>query len=53
MCYKDSVVYPSYLNLLVRTLDKKYGDINIKSYSKVIHLGCELDEIMPWKAMAL
>ena len=53
MCYKDSVVYPSYLNLLVRTLDKKYGDINIKRYSKVIHLGCELDEIMSWKTMAL
>ena len=48
MCYKDSVVYPSYLNFLVRTLD-----IIIKRYSKVIHLGCELDEIMSWEAMAL
>ena len=52
MCYKESVVYPSYLNLLVRTLDKTYGDINIKRYSKVIHLGCELDKIMSWVAMA-
>ena len=53
MCYKDSVVYPSYLNVLVGTLDKTFGEIDIKRYSKVIHLGCELDKAMSGEAMAL
>ena len=28
----------------IGTLDIKYGDVKIKQYSKVTHLGCELDD---------
>ena len=34
-------------------LEIKYGNINIKQYSKVTYLGCELDENLSGEAMAL
>ena len=37
----------------IGTLDRQYGDIKIKQYSKVKYLGCELDENLPGEAMAL
>ena len=37
----------------IGTLEIKYGNINIKQYSKVTYLGCELDENLSGEAMAL
>ena len=37
----------------IETLDIQYGDVKIKQYSKVIYLGCELDESLSWQATAL
>ena len=37
----------------IGTLDRQYGDIKIKQYSKIKYLGCELDENLPGEAMAL
>ena len=37
----------------IGTLEKKYGNINIKHYSKVTCVGCELDENLSGEAMAL
>ena len=38
---------------VVRKLNTKYGDIQIKQHSKVKFLGCMLDETMPGETMAL
>ena len=35
------------------TLDMQYGDVNIKQYSKVTYLGCELEESLLGEVMAL
>ena len=37
----------------IGTLEIKYGNINIKQYSKVTYLACELDEKLSGKAMVL
>ena len=37
----------------IETLDIEYGNIKIKQYSKVTHLGCGLDESLLGEAMAL
>ena len=37
----------------IGTLDRQYGDIKIKQYSKVKYLGCELDKNLPGETMAL
>ena len=37
----------------IGTLEIKCGNINIKQYTKVTYLGCELDENMSGEAMAL
>ena len=37
----------------IGTLEIKYDNINIKQYSKVTYLGCELDKNLSGKAMAL
>ena len=37
----------------IGTLEIKYGNINIKQYSKATYLGCELDENLSGEAMAL
>ena len=37
----------------IGTLEIKYNNIDIKQYSKVTWLGCELDENLSGKAMAL
>ena len=37
----------------IGTLEIKYGNINIKQYSKVTYLGCELDENLSEEAMVL
>ena len=36
----------------IGTLEIKYGNINIKQYSKVTYLGCELDENLSGEIMA-
>ena len=37
----------------IGTLDIQYGDINIKQYSKVTYLGCDVGESLLGEAMAL
>ena len=37
----------------IGTLDIQYGYVKIKHYSKVTYLGCELDDSLSGKAMAL
>ena len=37
----------------IGTLEIKYGNINIKQYSKVTYLGCELDGNLSGEAMVL
>ena len=37
----------------IGTLDIQYGDVQIKQYSKVTYLGCELDENLSGEDMAL
>ena len=37
----------------IGTLKINYGNVNIKQYSKVTYLGCEPDENLSGKAMAL
>ena len=37
----------------IGTLEIKYGNINIKQYSKVTYLGCELNKNLSGEAMAL
>ena len=37
----------------IGALEIKYGNINIKRYSKVNYLGCELDKNLSGEAMAL
>ena len=37
----------------IGTLEIKYGNINIKQYSNVTYLGCELDENLSGEAMVL
>ena len=35
----------------IGTLDIQYGDVKIKQHSKVLYLGCELDERLSGKVM--
>ena len=50
---KSIFLSTKYRKKKIGPLEKKYGNINITQYSKVTYLGCELEDNLSGKAMAL